>query len=56
MFYFLYGNSPMIEFETEKKTEEILEKVLFHKKNILHSTEKKLKNASKNRKKSDLMF
>ena len=26
MFYFLYGNSPMIEFETEKKTEEILEK------------------------------
>ena len=26
MFYFLYGNSPMIEFETEKITEEILEK------------------------------
>ena len=26
MFYFLYGNSPIIEFETEKITEEILEK------------------------------
>lgn len=26
MFYFLYGNSPMIEFETEKITDEILEK------------------------------
>ncbi|WP_427170509.1 DNA polymerase III subunit delta [Fusobacterium nucleatum] len=26
MFYFLYGNSPMIEFETEKITEEILRK------------------------------
>ena len=25
MFYFLYGNSPMIEFETEKITDEILE-------------------------------
>ena len=27
MFYFLYGNSPMIEFETEKITDEILEKL-----------------------------
>ena len=26
MFYFLYGNSPMLEFETEKITEEILQK------------------------------
>ena len=31
MFYFLYGNSPMIEFETEKKTKEILEKSIHPK-------------------------
>ena len=26
MFYFLYGNSPMIEFETEKLSKEIIKK------------------------------
>ena len=36
MFYFLYGNSPMIEFETEKKTEEILEKWKKTVEEVLH--------------------